>query len=66
MQISSRVRNKPGGSCDHVAPQLPAEPAANRVAGGITPPAPTPPGVRVRTGRFLHAGQTTEPLPQSA
>ncbi len=25
---------------------------ANRVAGGFSPPAPTPPGVRVRTGRF--------------
>jgi hypothetical protein len=24
----------------------------NRVAGGFSPPAPTPPGVRVRTGRF--------------
>jgi hypothetical protein len=23
-----------------------------RVAGGFSPPAPTPPGVRVRTGRF--------------
>jgi oxygen-dependent protoporphyrinogen oxidase len=26
--------------------------ASNRVAGGISPPAPTPPGMRVRTGRF--------------
>ena len=25
---------------------------ANRVAGGFSPPAPTPPGMRVRTGRF--------------
>jgi len=25
---------------------------SNRVAGGISPPAPTPPGMRVRTGRF--------------
>jgi hypothetical protein len=24
----------------------------NRVAGGFSPPAPTPPGKRVRTGRF--------------
>ena len=24
----------------------------NRVAGGFSPPAPTPPGMRVRTGRF--------------
>jgi hypothetical protein len=24
----------------------------NRVAGGLSPPAPTPPGKRVRTGRF--------------
>jgi len=24
---------------------------ANRVAGGFSPPAPTPPGMRVRTGR---------------
>jgi hypothetical protein len=26
--------------------------ASNRVAGGFSPPAPTPPGMRVRTGRF--------------
>ncbi|GEM_PF-252931 len=32
--------------------------AANRVAGGISPPAPTPPGMRVRTRRFPRA---TEP-----
>jgi hypothetical protein len=25
---------------------------SNRVAGGFSPPAPTPPGMRVRTGRF--------------
>ena len=28
------------------------KPSANRVAGGFSPPAPTPPGMRVRTGRF--------------
>ena len=28
------------------------EESPNRVAGGISPPAPTPPGMRVRTGRF--------------
>ena len=27
---------------------------ANRVAGGISPPAPTPPSMRVRTGRFMN------------
>ena len=26
---------------------------SNRVAGGFKPPAPTPPGMRVRTGRFM-------------
>ena len=26
--------------------------APNRVAGGFSPPAPTPPRMRVRTGRF--------------
>jgi hypothetical protein len=30
----------------------------NRAAGGITPPAPTQPGMRVRTGRFT---EVTEP-----
>ena len=30
----------------------------NRVAGGVSPPAPTPPGVRVRTGRFSPKEQT--------
>jgi tRNA threonylcarbamoyladenosine biosynthesis protein TsaB len=29
-----------------------AENSGNRVAGGFSPPAPTPPGMRVRTGRF--------------
>jgi len=28
------------------------QPLPNRVAGGFSPPAPTPPGKRVRTGRF--------------
>ena len=28
------------------------EATPNRVAGGFSPPAPTPPGMRVRTGRF--------------
>jgi hypothetical protein len=32
--------------------QVKLEDGSNRVAGGFSPPAPTPPGVRVRTGRF--------------
>jgi len=27
----------------------------NRVAGGLNPPAPTTPGLRVRTGRFTES-----------
>ena len=32
----------------------------NRVRGGFTPPLPTPPGMRVRTGRFA---EVTGPWP---
>ncbi|MFA4917093.1 MAG: hypothetical protein WC560_10535 [Syntrophales bacterium] len=34
----------------------------NRVAGGFSPPAPTPPGMRVRTGRSL----AVPPLPSAS
>lgn len=32
----------------------------NRVAGGISPPAPTPPTVRVRSGRFNKSARSTK------
>jgi hypothetical protein len=36
----------------------------NRVAGGLSPPAPTAPRMRVRTGRFLRMGKE-HPLDES-
>ena len=46
----------------HGGPIIDVAKVANRVAGGFSPPAPTPPGMRVRTGRFK---EITGPWPGS-
>lgn len=56
MQTSNRVRNNPGGSRDHAAPQLRAEPAANnRLRGPSAAPRRAPLNRRRVTGRSAPA-----------